>query len=141
MNKAKVIAAPAEYSETQRLVMLALLTIATYLLCVSPAFAGIPGRSKMAEVICSIYGIIVYDVGRALATLAIVALGIGAMLGRVTWGQLATVAVGIGVVIGAITLTFSLLPIGLGTTASLLACAIDATTAQAASYMTYLAGL
>ncbi len=145
MNKAKAIAASVDRNETWRLVMLMLLTIVAYILCLSPAFAisipivpGIAPDSKMAQVICSIYGIIAFDVGRGLATLAICALGIGAMLGRVTWGQVVTVGAGIGVTIGAITLTFALLPVSFGASISLAKCGAQAGIAEVNSGLSYV---
>ena len=143
MYKLNAVTSSVDLSEIRRLITLMLLTICTYLLYITPAFAAaipIPDfigaalpTGKMAQVICSIYGLIAFDIGRALATLAIAALGVGAMLGRVTWGQVATVAVGIGVTMGAITIAFALLPVAWGTAVSLGSCGVQAGVAHATS--------
>lgn len=64
---------------------------------------GIPEISwaavdSVSWVICGIIDMILGTFGRALATLAIIFLGIGAMLGKVSWGLALTVVVGIAVV-------------------------------------------
>lgn len=43
-----------------------------------------------------------------MATLAVAALGIGAMLGKVSWGMAIMVAVGVAVLFGANDINFSL---------------------------------
>jgi type IV secretory pathway VirB2 component (pilin) len=55
----------------------------------------------MEQVLCSILFLIIGDVGRGVATLAVMSMGIGAMMGKVSWGQALTVAVGIGIMFGA----------------------------------------
>ena len=56
-----------------------------------------PLGDVMCEVLFMIYG----NLGRALATIAIVILGIGATLGKVSWGLCMTVAVGVSVIFNA----------------------------------------
>jgi type IV secretion system protein VirB2 len=53
---------------------------------------------SVSWVICGIIDMILGTFGRALATLAIIFLGVGAMLGKVSWGLALTVVVGIAVV-------------------------------------------
>ena len=57
--------------------------------------------TPMEEVLCTILLIILGDAGRGIATLAVMGMGIGAMMGKVSWGQAMTVAVGIGIMFGA----------------------------------------
>lgn len=59
------------------------------------------GLSPMEEVLCTILFIIIGDAGRGIATLAVMSLGIGAMMGKVSWGQAITIAVGIAIIFGA----------------------------------------
>lgn len=59
------------------------------------------GLSPMEQVLCSILLLIVGDVGRGVATLAVMSLGIGAMMGKVSWGQALTVVSGIGIMFGS----------------------------------------
>lgn len=107
MPNVKSTTATAVSNETQHFAILVLFAIGLYLLS-SPAFAI---GSAIANVLCSAYGLIVFDIGQGLATLAIVALGVGAMLGRVTWGQAVTVGAGIGCVFGALSMALSLAPL------------------------------
>lgn len=84
------------------------LAVALMALSVDAAFAaGVP--SAMGSVICSVIAMIQGTLGRALATLAVLTLGFGALLGRVTYGQAAIVAAGIGVIFGAATLATTML--------------------------------
>lgn len=61
-------------------------------------FGNLP---PMEQVLCSILFLIVGDVGRGVSTLAVMSMGIGAMMGKVSWGQALTVASGIGIMFGA----------------------------------------
>lgn len=74
---------------------LSLLTLALYM-----SSASI-GHAQLGFIICGVWELIYTDVGRGLATLAICALGVGAMLGKVSWGLAITVAVGIAVMFNA----------------------------------------
>lgn len=60
--------------------------------------------SPMGNVICMIIGIIYGNLGRGLSVLAVIVVGIGATLGKVSWGLAMTVAVGVGTVFGAVPL-------------------------------------
>ncbi len=59
------------------------------------------GLEPIERVLCTILLLILGDIGRGIATLAVMSVGIGAMLGKVTWGQAMTVAVGIAIMFGA----------------------------------------
>lgn len=80
-----------------------------FALCFSLALAVLvclPGdayaaASPMGNVLCAIVAIAYGNFGRALATLAVISLGVGAMLGKVSWGLALTVATGISVVFNA----------------------------------------
>lgn len=58
-------------------------------------FGGIGG--KLCQVVQAITG----NVGRAIATIAVVFLGIGAFFGKVTWGLAVAVSIGIFAIFGA----------------------------------------
>ncbi len=92
----------------------------------SPAFA----QSVVGSVLCSVYGLISFDIIRGLACLAVISLGVGAMLGRVTWGQAATVLAGTGGVFGALALAFAVMPVNTNSAFNGTLCAGQATTAQ-----------
>lgn len=61
-------------------------------------------QSPMGNVICMIIGVIYGNLGRGLSVLAVIVVGIGATLGKVSWGLAMTVAVGVGTVFGAVPL-------------------------------------
>ncbi len=70
---------------------------------------GEPANAQsIGDILCSVWWLIHDDIGRGLATLAIVALGIGATLGKVSWGMAIMVCVGIGVLFGANDLTWAI---------------------------------
>ena len=59
-------------------------------------------NTPMGDVLCAIVDFVIYgNLGRGLATLAIIIVGVGAMLGKVSWGLAITVGVGISVMFGA----------------------------------------
>lgn len=78
--------------------------LCTYVLLIQPALA-----TPMGAVICKVAGFIYNgNLGRGLATMAIIIVGIGATLGKVSWGLAITVAVGISVIFNANTLAATL---------------------------------
>lgn len=78
------------------------LVFAAYILYASYALAGVtPEDTPMGDVICDVVSFIYGNLGRGLASLAIIILGVGATLGKVSWGLAITVAVGISVIFNA----------------------------------------
>ena len=72
----------------------------------SPAFAqSLPlptlTPSATAKVLCDVLAMIFLDIGRGIATLAVVVLGISAMMGKASLGQGVVILVGMGVIFGA----------------------------------------
>lgn len=55
----------------------------------------------MIGILCQAYGVFAGPLGQALAIFAIVALGIGLFMGKITWGLVFAVALGIGAIFGA----------------------------------------
>jgi len=81
---------------------------ATCLAAVIVCLPEIAHAASIAGVLCSVVNIILGSMGRALATLAIIFIGVGATLGKVSWGMAITVAVGISVMLGAPSVLFAL---------------------------------
>jgi type IV secretory pathway VirB2 component (pilin) len=111
MNKknAKAIAVPMIQHDTgismQRVILLSCIL---YVIFSSFAFAGCPATSNntpMGQVLCTVVNFMYGNLGRGLATLAVITLGVGALLGKVTWGMAITVGVGISVIFNAETIT------------------------------------
>ncbi len=57
--------------------------------------------TTMGTILCSAVAYIQSDIARGIATLAIIIVGLGALLGKVSWGMAVLVAVGIGTIFGA----------------------------------------
>ena len=65
-----------------------------------PEFA-IAEATTMEKGICSVVEFLQSGTGKALATVAVTIIGIGALLGKVSWGMALLVAVGVAVIFGA----------------------------------------
>ncbi len=96
MQKQGTIAAIYDLGEVRNLKILMLLAAGAFLLFSNQAFA-----TPVADVLCSVVSMIMLDVGRAIATIAIISFGIAALIGKATWGQGLAVISGIGIMIGA----------------------------------------
>ncbi len=103
MKKQGVIAISFDFGEVKRHALLLLVAMGMYLLLCGHAYA-----TPIADVLCSVASMIFLDVGRGIATLAIVSLGISALLGKATWAQALTICTGIGIMVGAPWLMISL---------------------------------
>ena len=65
------------------------------------AHAGIIGGTVIGDVLCNVVDWFTGPVGRGIATLAIIVIGIGALMGKVSWGMAIIVGVGVAVIFGA----------------------------------------
>ena len=79
-------------------VFITLLALSLFMLMTTAANAT---NSAMGSALCHIVLIVYGNLGRGLATLAVVVIGVGATLGKASWGLAITVAVGIAVVFNA----------------------------------------
>lgn len=66
--------------------------------------------NALEEVLCKAVGLMTGPTGKALATIAITIIGIGALLGKVSWGIALIVAVGVALVFGAGTIITAVTP-------------------------------
>ncbi len=91
-----------------------LLGVVLYFLMISYVLASCPNseNTPMGEVLCRVVDFMYGNLGRGLATLAVITLGVGALLGKVSWGMAVTVGVGIAVIFNAETITAMLLGCG-----------------------------
>lgn len=62
----------------------------------------------LAEVLCNVVDWFTGPVGAGIATLAIIVIGIGALMGKVSWGMAIIVGLGVGVIFGAPTIVDAL---------------------------------
>ena len=95
--KAKAIALP---NPTGRFLFVSMVMVLTYLALCATAYAT-STYTPMGDVLCSVVDFFYGNLGRGLATLAIIVLGVGALLGKTSWGLALTVGVGISVMFGA----------------------------------------
>lgn len=99
MQKNTIAAVNQDLLDTYfKLATVTLLALAIYAVFITPAMAG---NTPMGNVLCSIVGMFTGNLGRGLATLAVLVVGVGATLGKVSWGMAITVAVGISVIMNA----------------------------------------
>jgi type IV secretory pathway VirB2 component (pilin) len=85
----------------QSLTFYTLLVVAIILLFPEIAHAQTPRTTAMGNVLCAVVEMVMGNMGRGLATLAVIIIGVGATLGKVSWGLAITVAVGIAVIFNA----------------------------------------
>lgn len=79
------------------LLMFSLMAVALFL----PEFALADGDNPIETVLCNIVEIVNGPAGAAIATLAIIVIGLGALLGKVSWGMAIIVGLGIAIIFGA----------------------------------------
>jgi type IV secretion system protein VirB2 len=66
-----------------------------------PDQAMASGSNAIEVVFCNIVGVLNGTTGKAVATVAIIAVGVGALLGKISWAMALIVALGIALVFGA----------------------------------------
>lgn len=62
----------------------------------------------LAQILCNVVEWFTGPVGAGIATLAIIVIGIGALMGKVSWGMAIIVGIGVGVIFGAPTIVDAL---------------------------------
>jgi len=72
------------------------------------AFAAAATSDALTDTFCNIVGLLTGATGKAIATIAIIIVGIGALLGKISWGMALIVAVGVALVFGADTIVTAL---------------------------------
>jgi type IV secretory pathway VirB2 component (pilin) len=84
---------------TDRLWALCLCVVMIYavFLIPSPAYAG----NTIGDVLCEVANWFNGPIGQGIATLAIIVVGVGALMGKVSWGMAIIVGIGVAVIFGA----------------------------------------
>ncbi len=59
------------------------------------------GETEIARVLCLVVDWFTGSVGKGIATLAIIIIGVGALMGKVSWGMAIIVGIGVAVIFGA----------------------------------------
>ena len=62
------------------------------------------GGNPISKILCTVVNWFLGPVGGGIATLAILIVGIGALMGKVSWGMAIIVGIGVGVIFGAPTI-------------------------------------
>ena len=87
-----------ELSVAWQVCLMVMLTVAVIVLP-DAAFAT---NTPMGEVLCKVKDWFTGNTGKGLATIAITIVGIGALLGKVSWGMAMIVGIGVAIVFGAV---------------------------------------
>lgn len=85
-------------------ISLALLAVYVVALLPNAAFA----QETIGRLMCGVAEWFTGRVGKGIATLAIIVVGLGALLGKVSWGMAIIVGIGIAVIFGASTIVSEL---------------------------------
>jgi len=64
------------------------------------AVAG-DGDNAISQVFCNVVLVLQGPTGKAIATVAVIAIGVGALIGKVSWGTALIVALGVALIFGA----------------------------------------
>lgn len=73
------------------------------------AFAATTGADTViGNMMCNVVGWFTGSTGKGLATLAIIVIGVGALMGKVSWGMAIIVGLGIALIFGAAAMVNSL---------------------------------
>jgi type IV secretion system protein VirB2 len=95
-----------------------LFTVLTAGIVMLPDLSFAAGDTPMGAVLCQVVGWFTGNTGKGLATIAITVIGIGALLGKVSWGMAIIVGIGVAIVFGAAGIVNAMSGSGFGTTAA-----------------------
>src|SRR5689334_7993996 len=73
-------------------------------------------NTPMGAVLCKVIAWFTGNTGKGLATIAITVIGIGALLGKVSWGMAIIVGIGVAIVFGAAGIVNAMSGTGFGST-------------------------
>jgi type IV secretion system protein VirB2 len=78
-----------------------LMVMLTAIVITMPELAFAGNNTPMGNVLCTVVNWFTGNTGKGLATIAITVIGIGALLGKVSWGMAIIVGIGVAIVFGA----------------------------------------
>jgi len=87
-----------ELSISWQICLMVMLTVA---IIAAPDFAFAGTNTPMGNVLCTVATWFTGNTGKGLATIAITVIGVGALLGKVSWGMAMIVGIGVAIVFGA----------------------------------------
>jgi type IV secretory pathway VirB2 component (pilin) len=80
---------------------LSLVVMLSAVIVMMPDFAFAQVNTPMGNVLCTAASWFTGNTGKGLATIAITVIGIGALLGKVSWGMAMIVGTGVAIIFGA----------------------------------------
>ena len=80
---------------------ISLMVMLSAVIVMMPDFAFAGTDTPMGNVLCTAMTWFTGNTGKGLATIAITVIGIGALLGKVSWGMAMIVGIGVAIVFGA----------------------------------------
>jgi type IV secretion system protein VirB2 len=90
-----------ELSMAWQVCLMVMLTVAVIIV---PEAAMAGTDTPMGEVLCKVKDWFTGNTGKGLATIAITIIGVGALLGKVSWGMAMIVGIGVAIIFGAVTI-------------------------------------
>jgi type IV secretory pathway VirB2 component (pilin) len=84
----------------EKMTHFALALVATYAFMLMPT-AAFAGTNPLGETLCNVVDWFQGPIGSGIATLAIIVIGVGALMGKVSWGMAIIVGLGVGIIFGA----------------------------------------
>jgi len=80
---------------------ISLMVLLSTVIVMMPDFAFATSNTPMGNVLCTVVNWFTGNTGKGLATIAVTIIGIGALLGKVSWGMAMIVGIGVAIVFGA----------------------------------------
>jgi type IV secretory pathway VirB2 component (pilin) len=93
---------------------LAFCLMGVIILLSNNAWAETGDSNSIVDVLCNVIKQLQGGIGKAVATIAIIVLGIGLFLGKLNWTLALATAIGVGIIFGAGTIVSWLSPAGAG---------------------------
>lgn len=89
-----------EIDLSKNFVVLSLCAILGIVVSSNAAFAA-ENNDAITQVLCNVIGQLSGGIGKAVATIAVIVLGIGLFIGKLSWPLAIATAIGIGMIFGA----------------------------------------
>jgi len=83
------------------LVWCMMLAYAVFLIPADAMAQTVTDSTVLGDLLCGVAGWFTGSVGKGIATLAIIVIGVGALMGKVSWGMAIIVGLGVAVIFGA----------------------------------------
>ncbi len=84
---------------TEKLTHLAMALFVAYAVMLLPTEAL--AANPLGDTLCTVVDWFQGPIGSGIATLAIIVIGVGALMGKVSWGMAIIVGLGVGIIFGA----------------------------------------